>query len=457
MSQPAHASAKGGGSFHSQPGLHPPAVNLTGDPDSGPGDIFLTPTSRFQTRSPIQSGPMILNSRGQLLWFRNVGADYAANLEVQRYHGRPVLTWWQGTKNLQVGEDVIADSRYRTLAVLHASPGYVTNPHELQITPQGTALITATRTVRANLTGVGGPAKGYADDDTVQELDIQTGRLLWEWQSYRHVPLSASYARPYGPPFDYFHLNSIQQLPNGNLLISARHTWAIYEISKATGRIIWTLGGKHSSFKVAADARFSWQHDARLAGSTLRLFDDASDGPRRQEAQSSVKLLRLHMHTKRATLIVRYTHSPALVSVSQGNAQRLANGNLFVGWGSAPEFSEYTPAGHQIFSGALPFWAQSYRAYRFRWAARPATPPALDVTATSSGAVTLYASWNGATGVASWRVLAGPTPGVLLPVGSAVRSGFETAIRLKSAASYFAVQAVGGKGGVLGTSAAHAR
>ena len=82
----------------------------------------------------------------------------------------------------------------------------------------------------------------------MQEIDIATGKVIWEWHALGHVPVNDSY-EPYvaGQRYDYFHLNSIQQLPDGNILISSRDSWTVYLIDKATGNIIWQLGGKDSA------------------------------------------------------------------------------------------------------------------------------------------------------------------------------------------------------------------
>jgi hypothetical protein len=246
-------------------------------------------------------------------------------------------------------------------------------------------------------------------------------------------------------------------LPDGSLLVSARATWAIYDISRRTGRILWSLGGKHSSFRLGPRVRFSWQHDARLVGDTLSLFDDASDGPSQQEEESSAKVLRLDRTRMRAKLVRTYRHSPALLTISQGNAQTLPNHNLFVGWGADPQFSEYSPSGRQIFDGSFELGVNSYRAYRFPWTGRAPGRPALAVAPSSAAALTLYASWNGATQVAAWRVLGGETAGSLGPVAQAQRTGFETAIHLSSSLPYFAVQALDADGRVLGTSMVRSR
>ncbi len=466
--QPALAAWRGGSataaarstqgmSFVSLPGFHPPSVTVTADPDSDSGDIFLTPRNSYQRHVPIQHGPMILNGQGQLVWFDRLPAGLATDLEVQHYRGRPVLTWWQGAAVNRAAEDVIMDSSYRTVATLHAGHGYATDTHEFKLTPQDTALIAAFHRVKANLTSIGGPKDGIVDDDIVQELDIKTGRVLWEWHSYGHVPLRASYTRPSASrPFDYFHLNSVQRLPDGNVLVSARSTWAIYEVSRRTGRILWTLGGKDSSFNLGPGAGFSWQHDARLHGHTLSLFDDASDGPSQQADQSSAKVLSLNMRRMTATLVHRYTHSPGLLAVSQGSAQALPNGDVFVGWGADPEFSEYSPSGRQIFNGSFALGVNSYRAYRFPWTGQPSSSPALAVSS-SGAAVTIHTSWNGATQVAAWRVMGGNSATSLAPVAQAARTGFETTIYLNSSLNYFAVQALDAQGSVLGTSAVKPR
>jgi hypothetical protein len=94
----------------------------------------------------------------------------------------------------------------------------------------------------------------------------------------------------------------------------------------------------------------------------------------------------------------------------------------------------------------------SYRAFRFPWKGQPSDDPAMVAERSSDDTVTLYASWNGATEVATWEVLAGPRPERLKPVGSVPRHGFETMITLGTAVRYVGVQAKDSSGRVLGTS-----
>jgi hypothetical protein len=435
--------------FHSEPKLRPPVIKTTPDPDHGSGDIFLA-----MQRSP-QAGPLILNGRGQLVWFDDLGppstSHFASDLAVQRYHGRPVLTWWQGAE-LGRAEDIVMDSSYHRVAVVHAGNGLQADFHEFQITPQGTALLDAVTGANADLRSVGGPSDGVVLDDIIQEIDIRTGKVLWEWHALGHVAIDASYEKYSASEafYDYFHLNSIQQLPGGNLLISARHTWAVYEISRKTGKIIWTLGGKDSDFKAGPGTNFEWQHDARLRGDTLSLFDDAGYPP--EEPQSSAKYLKLDVPGRTVSLIHRFTHSPPLLAGAAGNAQRLPNGNLLVGWGEQPDFSEYTPSGRQIFNGSFALGLTSYRAFRFPWTGRPTTRPSLAVSKSSRGVLRAYVSWNGATQVTAWRVLGGTRRTALTSLARARRDGFETTIPLHGRPRYVAVQALNAHGKVIGTS-----
>lgn len=133
----------------------------------------------------------------------------------------------------------------------------------------------------------------------------------------------------------------------------------------------------------------------------------------------------------------------------------LANHNVFVGWGRAPYFSEYTPNGRQVFAGSFRPPIQSQRAYRSHWVGVPLQPPAVVVRrSTKAGSDTVYASWNGSTQVRKWQVLSSASKtGPFTKVGSPVSwSSFETKIRARQSA-YFKVEALGAHGAVLRTSA----
>jgi hypothetical protein len=449
--------------FHTRPDLRPPTVTVTASsPATAPGEIFAAPYD-----GPGQSGPMILESDGGLLWFKALPKyTSATNLRVQEYAGKPVLTWWQGDISIHgfgQGEGVILDDAYALLARVRAGNGLQADLHEFQLTPQGTALITAYDPIHCDLASVGGPSDGAVTDGTFQEIDVRTGLVMFQWTSLDHVALAESYApanvSDTAFPFDYFHINSINLDGDGSLLISSRNTWTAYDLNPQTGQIDWQLGGKHSSFTMGPGTTTAWQHDPReLANGSFSIFDNGASPT--VHSQSRGVVVALEPQAKSATLLDELTHTPPISTKSQGNLQALPNGDWFVGWGEVPDFSELSPTGALLFDAHFPAGDQSYRDLRFAWTGVPATRPALALLAAHCAAAahsagTVYASWNGATLVASWRVLAGDTAHSLKPVAAALRSGFETAIALPAGTSgrYLTVQALGGTGQVLGSAA----
>jgi hypothetical protein len=461
--------------FVSAPALLAPRISVRKNSPDLTGDLFLTPlpapivhpgSKNELVIHPVgPSGPMILDRRGRLVWFHRLTPPVvAANFRPQRFKGREVLTWWQGKVTFDafgVGEGVIADGSYRIRRTVHAGNGYSADLHEFVITPAGDALVTAYSPVLIHLPGTPTTALSRLLDSIVQEIDIRTGLVVWEWHALGHIPLVDSYATPAtSADFDAFHLNSIQQLPGGRMLVSARDTSAVYEIDQATGAVVWTLGGKASSFRLGRGARFYFQHDAQLlSGGKLSLFDDEAGPP--IEARSSRGLtLALDARRHTATVVRQFRRpGPPTLADSEGNLQTLSDGSTFIGWGANRFLSEFTSRGKLRFDAALPADDGSYRVFRDPWTGMPATRPAITVRRPSTAAVAVYASWNGATSVARWQVLAGRGDSSLRPIGSATARGFETRLavdtsRLSAHAnmSTFEVRALDSAGRVLGTS-----
>lgn len=461
-SSPARSVPSDYQSFHSRPDLKPPTVTVTSSsPQATAGDLFLAPYS-----GPGQYGPMILDGSGQLVWFKSLSprGTRAADFRVQRYEGKPVLTWWQDPLvaggSSKAGE-VIANSAYQDIAIVRAGNGYQPDLHEFQITPQNTALITVYAGIDCDLSSVGGSREAAVADTLLQEIDLKTGLVMYEWHSLDHVALSESYVSAAHSsqitPFDYFHINAIDVQQDGTLLVDSRNTWAAYDVDTHTGVVRWRLGGRHSSFAMGPGTRTAFQHDARQQpDGTITFFDNGATP--RKHPQSRAIQVRLDMQHMTATLVRAEQHSPPLIAGSQGNVQALAAGDWMVGWGEEPFFTEYGPTGQVLFDGHLPATYESYRTFRQDWSGRPTAPPALAVVhgAGAHATTTLYASWNGATEVASWRVLAGASRTSLKPLSSAPKSGYETAIKLPSnlTAAYVSVQALDASGAVIGASAA---
>jgi hypothetical protein len=444
----------GAWSFRTRPDLSPPAVEVAARArDTAPGHIFVAP----EEGGAGQGGSMIFDDRGEVVWFRPLGGTHgrAMSFGVQSYRGRDVLTWGE-----TAGEYVIFDSAYREIARLRAGNGYDGDHHEFLISPQDTALITIYNSVPHSLTAVGGSEGGRAWQGIVQELDIESGEVLFEWRSIDHVGLEETYVEPWEDHYagiDYFHVNSVDVDHDDNLLISARETSAVYKVDRNTGEVIWRLGGKKSDFEMGPGTRFAFQHDARrLPDGTISIFDNGSlvfeDGVPRAVEESRAIVLDLDEREMRASLVREYTHPDKMYADAAGNVQMLANGDAFVGWGRALAISEFAHDGGLLFDARLPPENRSYRAFRFPWRGHPSDRPAAAAERASDEEVNVYASWNGATEVESWEVLTGPRPDGLEPLGSVTRNGFETAILARTFERYVAVRARDRRGLIIGTS-----
>ncbi len=432
--------------WHTRPDLRIPSLTVTRSEQGASTDpIFIAPYN-----APVgQAGAVIVDHRGQAIWENPLAGLVTTNFRVQRYRGSPVLTWWEGSIELGhgVGEYVIADSSYRTIRRVQAARGLRGDLHEFVITPRDTALLTSYVVTGVDLSSVGGSRHGTIQDAIFQEIDLATGTVLLEWHSLDHIPLDESYA-PVSADWDFFHINSVGLDGDGSLLVSSRSTHTIYKLDR-TGAILWRLGGRRSDFSMGAGAGFAWQHDARRQpDDTLTIFDNGATPA--VESLSRGLILDIDEQAMTATLVRQYTH-PRILAGSQGSVQLLPNGNVFVGWGESPHVSEFHRSGRMLFDAVLGNLYQSYRAFRLPWTGRPAEAPAIATTG-HGGDLTVYASWNGATDVHTWQLLAGRRPEDLRPISSTRSRGFESALPGTAAGPHFAVRALDATGTPFGQS-----
>jgi hypothetical protein len=385
---PATAATKAAAST-----LPPPPVKiLTDQGGSRGGDIFIAP---YGDTGTYASGAEILSPDGKkVIWFHQAPAgDVDADFRTQTYDGKPVLTFWEGTGlgGVSNGVDYIYNDKYQLIATVKAGNGLSADGHEFLITPQNTALTLSYTTATANLTSIGGAADQTVIDGVAQEIDIKTGKVLFQWNSADHVPYAES-EQPLpasaSDPWDWFHMNAVKLDTNGNLLIDARDTWTTYEVSPQTGKVLWQLGGKDSSFKLAAAKGqaldeageiFAWQHDPEAHGDGIyTFFDNEAAGTANSGNNSLVDLpysraitVKVDLRSHVATLISANAQPEAESAPSQGNVQVLKDGSEFVGWGSLPYFSQYSASGKLTFNAEFPAGVNTYRAYRLPW--KPAT------------------------------------------------------------------------------------
>jgi arylsulfotransferase ASST len=464
--------------FVSTPKLKPPLLTVNrSSRGQAPGYVF---TAIFQNKfftDPLvgQGGPMILDSKGRYVWLKpaSKSAPDTLNLQVQRYRGKPVLTYFDGTVQTtgeMVGTWHVLNDRYKEIAKVGSQDGWDPSGHEFLITKSGTALVTGYKHIpHTDLQPAGGGPDQTLLDSGVLEYDVKTGRLLKVWSTAEHLPMTDGYppANPNSPvAYDPWHINSIDIAADGSWLVSLRNTWAIYKVNPTTGDILWILGGKRSDFAVPADVAWAFQHDARwLPNGQISMFDNdccgfipqASGPPKPAPPVHGTQSRGLVIKLDEAARTVSFVSENKLYDLTagtQGNRQTLPNGHVFMGWGQQPFFSEFTKTGKLLLSVRFPDPDESYRAYRYKWTGHPTGRPA--AAARPAGRRTrVYMSWNGATRVAAYRIFAGRSSHKLkVAVRRAAKGGFETATTIKSSGPIVKIQALDAKGRVLGTSRA---
>jgi hypothetical protein len=443
-------------SFVTRPDLRPADVRITElvaqHEKTEPRFIVMAPMDDVAYKSD-QRGPMIVDRRGRLIWFEP-SADSTFDVQVQTYKGKRVLTRWHGEVLNGYGSGVgeIIDESYNPIATVGDAKTRPLDLHEFQLTARGTVLATYYETRRADLSSIGGAKNGALLVGHALEIDVATNKTLFDWVSIDHVGLDESYQPlPSAPSdaFNYFHINSVAEAGDGNLLISGRNTWCVYKVHRTTGEVIWRLNGKRSDFKVPDTAGFSWQHHVRAHGpSALTIFNNADISGHGSVAM----MLELDESSRTVSLKRAFQHPAKFVAWTLGSVQVRPDGNVFVGWGAQPYFSEFSSAGELLVDGQFNSETRSYRTFLTDWAGRPTGKPSIVARSNQGSGFIVYASWNGATEINHWTVFAGSEPAALQPVGSQPWTGFETTIVVASDGPAFQVAAVDRHGNELGRS-----
>jgi Arylsulfotransferase (ASST) len=404
-------------------------------PGSTLGAGLIATTPQLDTNVTI---PMLFDDQGDPVWI-DPESRIATDVRVQTYRGKSVLTFWSGRwfSGHGVGAGVILDTSYRVIATVPGGLGYAADIHEFGITSRNTAMLISYPPVQADLRPVGGPENGWIFDCHVQEVEIATGEVRFDWNALDYLGVDETYLPRAGTgtsaddPFDAFHVNAVELESDGSYLVSMRHTHGIYSIDPA-GSVRWRLGGKLNDFAIPADARFAWQHNARRhPGGIISLFDNHDNDPT-SKGQSYALVLAVDESTRTVELKAKYANSH--FGFAEGSAQLLPNQNVLVGWGKDPVATEFAADGTALFE-LRGLGQETYRVNRAPWTATPTTVPDIAAERTSDGSVRVFASWNGATDVASWRVRSGPGTDALTAATTAPRTGFETSVVVPSTAA----------------------
>ncbi|KAL2829345.1 ASST-domain-containing protein [Aspergillus pseudoustus] len=517
------------------------ATDSSSNSNSSPGShIFLRHDGNAS--SPLSS-PLILDARDLSAVYMNRTFHNVFGTRVQEDRGRRYLTFWAGDKGDGIGDGygLAFDDAYRLVykvSAQHISHDVHADLHEFAFTGDGTALVTGVDRIRVRGDDLrdrygwdyGFPAGLEIDllDGVFQEIDLDTNEVLFDWRALDHVNPLDSYEQM-GMGWDTYHINSIEKTQAGNYLISIRHTHSIHLIDGQTGAIIWTLGGAQNDFIEEEQEEFAtstdspsslpqplltmaWQHHARFVPGTnesqLTFFDNHVKTTTHGECRANCSRgLHIALNTTAtpptAQLLRQFLHPARLQAQSQGSVQLLApppsspssatntvsgsgstsssdlGGNVFIGWGRCPGFTEHAASGETVLnvqfspwhSADIPDALDNYRAYKMDWVAEPWWDPAIAVAeiqgeeegangaTASSSELVIYVSWNGATEVARWVVRGrgeGEDEDQDVVLATSPRTGFETRLAIPSGKDsqyrYLWAEALGERGNLLRSS-----
>ncbi|KAF4122791.1 Arylsulfotransferase (ASST) [Geosmithia morbida] len=435
------------------------------------GLLFIEPRGLY-VETP---GPVIVDGQGNLVW-TDTKWGQAMDVKVQSYKGKDYITFWIGEDTGSfaggTGSYLMLDDKYNLFKEVIPAGDLLGDLHEFSITEDGTALMTIYESIEGTFPGSDPDSEswtGWLYDCLFQEMDIETGELIFEWRATDHYHVLDSLQPPgwtgrnANSGFDFFHINSIDKNSEGDYLISARHMCAVACISHVDGSILWQLGGKGNSFADLSDGQatnIAWNHHASWHdnGTTVTLFDNQSNGQFNSASRSRGVKVSLNLDAMTATLTREYVAPLGYLAPSQGSVQVLPNGNVLVGWGHTPAYTEYTAEGEvlcDVHFGPIWFanfgWVKSYRDFKFPWVGRPDTNPDIAVRPDQQA---VYVSWNGATEVREWHMQSSDSED-----GSAattdhervVKTTFETRISVPDdAGAFITVVALDAAGNVLG-------
>ena len=445
-------------------------INQAAGNNVDPADrVFISPRGT----AVGQIAPMIFNSDDLSLVWSDPSYKTTFGVRVQEYNNSDYITFWRGAikgAGYGSGSYIMLDHNYNVAYNLTTKALTVGGDiHEIELTDEGTALMSAYEPMEYDLTAYN-ISNGWLADSIFEEIDIATNNLIFSWRASEHIALNASYADPGATgissdsPYDFFHINSIEKDDSGNYLISARHTHGIYYINGTNGDVIWTMGGKDNQFEDKSDGQatnFAWQHDARWRNTDLTemtLFDNGAADWVKTENETRGLWLSIDYDDMSVTLKQDYISPEGILSISQGSVQVLSNGNVFMGYGSNGAFIEYTNDGQVIWDVQFGIIGnasvQSYRAYKQNWQGFPSWNPSISAAGNGTDNTTVYVSWNGATEIKQWAILASNSSSSLATADdlwkNVTKTGFETNVTVGTSARYIRAAALNADGEVLG-------
>ncbi len=319
-------------------------VTIKGTPQVHGYLIGLTP----RTASPATYYVVVFDNHGVPVWWYDNPSDPIN----AAFYGPNQIGWWLDNRSagLDDGTYTIRDLDGNVKAAVgNPSAGTGLDLHDFQVLPNGDYLGIQYVNATLDLSSWGLSTTQPIVNCRIVELNPQ-GQIVWSWSTIAHIDVATENANWHSLVPEVIHMNSIQEIGN-QIIMSARELDAVYDIDKATGNIIWKLGGTPTAQSLTVVGNtypqvFSGQHDARYTSGMLTVHDNAT-----QETSNSARALDFQIDTSTHTATVEASVIPPSApgpSQGGGSVDKLSTGDWVVYWGRSDYFNELTPSGSPV-------------------------------------------------------------------------------------------------------------
>ncbi len=313
---------------------------------------------------------MILEPDGSPIWYQKT-EDERRDMKIQDNGLLTMLV----RKGYPFGQGFIAmDNTYTVVDSFHASHGFATDEHELQVLENGHYLLFGIRTMTVDMSKIlpDGKKEARVHETGIQEFTPE-GELIFHWRAWDNFDpqdmIGYSDDSPMDNSFRFPHMNSIDIDTDGHIILSSKRLSEVTKIHRQTGEILWRLGGANNDFEFVNDPLFgfSMQHSVRALGNNrYTVFDN---GVFHDPQVSRALEYELDIENWTATLVWNFVEEPPTYAFHMGNVQRLPNGNTLINWAvqGLPKAQEVRPDGSVAYQMNFVDRFKTYRAFKFPW------------------------------------------------------------------------------------------
>lgn len=174
------------------------------------------------------------------------------------------------------------------------------------------------------------------------------GEVVWDWHSCEHLNQLKDQSITSQDSRDHWPMgNSVEEIPNGDILVSFRNISTVVLISKKSGEIVWKLG--HEILAQQHAPTF-------LDNGNVLIFDNGTQ--RKSTPQTFSRVIEINPET--SEIVWEYHDKPVFnfYSAYISGARRLPDGNTLITEGLNGRIFEVTPNGEVVWEYISPYFSK---------------------------------------------------------------------------------------------------